>query len=245
MESSPQTACGRRGLRAPVRPRWAAVFWLRLATACALSVLIFAVLGIPTPYSVLVPGDAVPIGDGARDSWLGITTVHVRTARVLNLLAAAFDPNARVVPTAALGGCPGELTRSKQVATSVALGWVKEHSGAATVVTADDLQVKTVFEGPSAGLMLALAVVDAAMPGELGGSHRIAGSGQIAPDGRVEAVSAIELKVLAAERDGADVFLAPRANAAAAFYAARRLRVIPVDTFDDAMDALRALAEPG
>ena len=245
MESSLQPACGRRGLRALVRPEKVAVSRLWVAGAVLLSVLVFALLGIPTPYSVLVPGDAVKIGDGARDRWLGITTVHARQARVLHLLAASFDPNARIVRTVALSGCPDDLTRSKQVATSVALGWVREHSGAAASVKAEDLEVDSVFEGPSAGLMLALAVVDAAMPGQLRGTHRIAGSGRLASDGRIEPVSAIELKVLAAERDGADIFLAPRANAAEAFYAATRLRVIPVDTFDDAMDALQSLGEPG
>jgi PDZ domain-containing secreted protein len=48
-------------------------------------------------------------------------------------------------------------------------------------------------------------------------------------------------KVRAAEAAGADVFLAPTENAAEAAAAARSARVVPVATFEDALNALRQL----
>ena len=95
--------------------------------------------------------------------------------------------------------------------------------------------------GPSAGLMLALTVFDLADPGDLVRGRTVAGTGTIDISGRVGPVGGVAQKVAAAEEAGAGLFLAPAAEAGQARKAAgTRLRVISVQTMDDAMAALAA-----
>lgn len=96
--------------------------------------------------------------------------------------------------------------------------------------------------GPSAGLMIGLAVFDLIDDVDLAAGRRIAGTGTLAVDGAIGEIDGIELKVAAAERAGADVFLAPAGQAAAARHAVPSgsdLVVLGVETFDDARAALR------
>lgn len=95
--------------------------------------------------------------------------------------------------------------------------------------------------GPSAGLMFALGLYDQLTPDDLTNGRRIAGTGVIGCDGSVQPIGGIEQKVAAAERRGADIFFAPKANADAARAAADDLRVVPVETFDDALTYLESL----
>jgi PDZ domain-containing protein len=95
--------------------------------------------------------------------------------------------------------------------------------------------------GPSAGLMLALTVYDLVDPGDLARGRTIAGTGTIDISGRVGPVGGVAQKVAAAEQAGAEVFLAPTAEAAEARKAAgTRLKVTSVQTMDDAVAALTA-----
>lgn len=101
--------------------------------------------------------------------------------------------------------------------------------------------------GPSAGLLLALAVLDVLTPGSLSGGHQVAGTGTLALDGTVGPVAGVGLKAWAAAVGGVEVFLAPAAQAAEAVRAVRgvrraSVRVVPVH---DVEDALSVLAELG
>jgi Lon-like protease len=92
--------------------------------------------------------------------------------------------------------------------------------------------------GPSAGLMFALGLYDRLTPEDLTGGRRIAGTGTIRCDGSVGPIGGIEEKIAGAEREGAEVFLAPAADADAAERVADGLLVVPVETFEDALDYL-------
>lgn len=93
--------------------------------------------------------------------------------------------------------------------------------------------------GPSAGLMIALAVYDVATEDDVTGGRTVAGSGAIDLSGNVRPVSAISEKVAGAVESGADVFLVPEPLAEEAQGAAPPgLEVVPVATFEDALDAL-------
>ena len=95
--------------------------------------------------------------------------------------------------------------------------------------------------GPSAGLMIALAVFDKADPGDLAAGRRIAGTGTIDLSGRVGPVGGVTQKVKAARSAGAAVLLVPPAEAAVARRAAGGdLEVIEVATLQEAIDALSA-----
>ena len=95
--------------------------------------------------------------------------------------------------------------------------------------------------GSSAGLMLAIELYDQLTGGKLVRSGLIAGTGAIRVDGAVEAVDGIPQKVIAARRIGATAFVLPRENLAQAIEVAGGITLIPVDTFAQAIEALRWL----
>ena len=95
--------------------------------------------------------------------------------------------------------------------------------------------------GPSAGLMFSLALYDRLTPDDLTGGFQIAGTGTIACDGGVGPIGGIEQKVAGAENRGATIFLSPQANAAAAKSAADEIEVVPISTFDGAVEYLESL----
>ncbi|MEE4542200.1 S16 family serine protease [Streptomyces sp. V4-01] len=100
--------------------------------------------------------------------------------------------------------------------------------------------------GPSAGLLFTLGIIDKVdgdgHGGDLTGGRAIAGTGTIDASGRVGAVGGVPLKEQAARRDGATVFLVPRAECAdAKAQLPSGLKLIPVTTLDNALSALSAL----
>jgi PDZ domain-containing protein len=95
--------------------------------------------------------------------------------------------------------------------------------------------------GPSAGLMIGLAVYDLVDDVDLAAGRRIAGTGTLDIDGRIGPIDNVQMKVAAALHQGAQVFLAPASEAEAArsvVPAGSDLQVIGVDTFDDARTVL-------
>lgn len=97
--------------------------------------------------------------------------------------------------------------------------------------------------GPSAGLMYALGVYNALCTDDITRGHRIAGAGTLRLSGAVGPVDGIRIKVQAAEAGGADYFLAPADQAPAAQAAARKMEILPIRTFDEALTALRQLSQ--
>jgi PDZ domain-containing protein len=92
--------------------------------------------------------------------------------------------------------------------------------------------------GPSAGLMWAVGVTDVLTPGDLTEGRSVAGTGTVALDGRVGPIGGVRLKIVAAEDAGAEVFLVPSANMDEARGAGQRIRLVPVDSVEDAVEAL-------
>ncbi|MEU3279472.1 YlbL family protein [Streptomyces antibioticus] len=94
--------------------------------------------------------------------------------------------------------------------------------------------------GPSAGLMFALGIYDKLTPGNLTGGKFVAGTGTIDDDGKVGPIGGIEMKTVGARGQGAQYFLTPADNcAAAAKDTPAGLRLVKVDTIDDALAALK------
>jgi PDZ domain-containing protein len=95
--------------------------------------------------------------------------------------------------------------------------------------------------GPSAGLAFALDVVEE-LRGGVDGGYRVAATGELQLDGTVAPVGGLAQKTIGARRAGADVFLVPAGdNAATARENADGLRVIPVESFQQALRALATL----
>ena len=99
--------------------------------------------------------------------------------------------------------------------------------------------------GPSAGFMFALGILDAVTDGDLTRGYYVAGTGTIAADGTVGAVGGAAEKALAAEQDGAQVFLVPSDDADEAQRWVHNLQIVPIDRFEDGVRALCALPPMG
>lgn len=117
-----------------------------------------------------------------------------------------------------------------------------------TVLNADpDLEINYnvgAIGGPSAGLMLTLAIVDLLSPGELTNGDFIAGTGTIDDGGNVGPIGGITHKTKAARDAGASVFLVPADNCAeASSDIPDGLRLVRVENLDDAIDSLAAIGD--
>lgn len=100
--------------------------------------------------------------------------------------------------------------------------------------------------GPSAGLAFSLGVIDVLTPGELTGGLRVAVTGTIDGLGNVGQVGGVAQKTAVVLDEGYDVFLVPSAEVdEVRERAGDNLQVIPVDTLEDALDALASLGGSG
>ncbi len=107
--------------------------------------------------------------------------------------------------------------------------------------------------GPSAGLMFSLEIYNQLTKEDLTKGYQIAGTGTIDVDGTVGPIGGIEQKIVAADKAGAEIFLAPNekgakdSNYKAAVKTARdihtKMKIIPIDSFDQAVDYLEKLPE--
>ncbi|MBU8877702.1 PDZ domain-containing protein [Bacillus sp. FJAT-29790] len=105
--------------------------------------------------------------------------------------------------------------------------------------------------GPSAGLMFSLEIYNQLVKEDLTRGYQIAGTGTIDANGIVGSIGGIEQKIIAADKAGAEIFFAPNEEGAADsnYHAAAetakdiktKMKIIPVDTFDEAIDYLRNL----
>jgi Lon-like protease len=95
--------------------------------------------------------------------------------------------------------------------------------------------------GPSAGTMFALGIIDKVGKVDLTKGRFIAGTGTIDAQGKVGAIGGIQLKMIAARKAGASVFLAPAGNCSDVKGAIPSgLNVIKISTLHQAVQALEA-----
>jgi Lon-like protease len=120
------------------------------------------------------------------------------------------------------------------------------------IVIDPDVIIKTDdIGGPSAGLMFSLEIYNQLTKEDLTRGYEIAGTGTIEPDGMVGPIGGIEQKIVAADKAGADIFLAPNekgaknSNYQSAIKTGRdiktKMKIVPVDTFDEAVEYLENL----
>ncbi|WP_255549355.1 PDZ domain-containing protein [Corynebacterium sp. TAE3-ERU12] len=96
--------------------------------------------------------------------------------------------------------------------------------------------------GPSAGLVLTLAIIDKLTEGDLTGGKHVAGTGTIDGAGVVGPIGGITHKIAAAKAEGADFFLVPDDNCAEALTAdAGDMQLYAVT---DVQEALSVLDDP-
>lgn len=246
-----------------------------LALCLAPIVALLAVVALaPLPFSVAQPGQTTDVlgTDGGKDV-IALSGAPVRrTSGELRMTAiAATGPQVRIGLREVVGGWfrgdravmpkdsvfpsgggeaetarhnAAQMRTSQHAAVRAALGHLGKDPRQITV----KLRLAGVG-GPSAGLLFSLGIVDKLAGdghgGDLTGGRRIAGTGTIDADGTVGPVGGAPLKTQAAARDGAQVFLIPRANCAEVTEPPAGLRLIPVTSLKSAVTALRTLKDGG
>jgi Lon-like protease len=105
--------------------------------------------------------------------------------------------------------------------------------------------------GPSAGLMFALEIYDQLMDEDFTKGYKIAGTGTIDSKGEVGPIGGIDQKIVAADKEGAEIFFAPNekgssdSNYNIAVKTANeidsKMKIVPVDKIDDAIKYLQKL----
>ncbi len=107
-----------------------------------------------------------------------------------------------------------------------------------------DLGLGNEIGGPSAGMMFALGIIDEVGSQDLTGGKFIAGTGTIDATGAVGPIGGIQLKMIAARKAGATVFLAPAGNCSDVVNTTPKgLQVVKVDTLHDAVGYLLDLQQ--
>ncbi|MFC3882692.1 SepM family pheromone-processing serine protease [Bacillus songklensis] len=129
-----------------------------------------------------------------------------------------------------------------------------------TLVTDREVKVKPDIKidtekigGPSAGLMFSLEIYNQLTKEDLTRGYEIAGTGTIDDEGRVGPIGGISQKIAAAANSGAEIFFAPNENGAKgsnyreALATAKKIdtdmKIVPVDTFEEAVNYLKSLKE--
>ncbi|MFJ6010467.1 PDZ domain-containing protein [Streptomyces sp. NPDC092952] len=96
--------------------------------------------------------------------------------------------------------------------------------------------------GPSAGLMFSLGIIDKLTPGDLTGGKFVAGTGTMDDKGKVGPIGGITMKLVGARDAGAEYFLTPAENcAAAASDTPSGLTLVKVKTIGDAKKSLEKI----
>lgn len=206
----------------------------------------FCELGYPATFGVLVvQGDSPAQGKLQPADVLQSLDGHpVNTADKLTALLRAEKPGSKVSLSVIRAGKPTTvqitLGQPNPGSTGARLG-IEVGSVCAAPLSVD-LGLGNQIGGPSAGLMFALGIMDKIGSVDLTKGRFIAGTGTIDPSGNVGPIGGIQLKMIAARRAGATVFLAPVGNCPDVRPATPKgLDVIKIDTLHDAVQDLLAL----
>ncbi|MER6035075.1 S16 family serine protease [Streptomyces sp. NPDC001835] len=233
--------------------------------------LLATAVSAPLPFSVAQPGMTADVlgknrstqvitvsGAPARDTsgQLRMTTIEATgpdtRVSLADVLGNWFRTDRAVMPRDAVypsGNSVKEIEKynakqmrqSQDAATQAALKYLG--------LSPDKVKVRLKLAdvgGPSAGLLFTLGIIDTldgdGRGGDLTGGRTVAGTGTIDASGKVGAVGGVALKTQAARRDGATVFLVPKAECAdAKSELPKGLRLVPVTTLQGAVDSLVAL----
>ncbi len=109
-----------------------------------------------------------------------------------------------------------------------------------------DLNISENIGGPSAGMMFSVAIYDVLTPGSLTDGMKIAGTGEVDPEGTIGAIGGLQQKLAAAQRDDARLFLVPADNCKEAMTASfdrEKMRLVRADNVDQVIDQIEKWAD--
>ena len=221
----------------------------------------------PLPYVIILPGQAQDVFDKLitikdQKSYPANGRIDLMSIRVTNPNSWIIGPeiiyswiraDETVYPRAAIYP-PGttqksedkkakaDMVNSQDTAKTAALSFLRLHPEYG--VAANDLRIKNIsFDvkktgGPSGGMIFAIGVIELLTEKDLLKGRHIAGTGTISTDGKVGPIGGINLKILAAHKAGATLFLAPAGNSAEIERVPAGIKVVTVATLAEAIASL-------
>jgi Lon-like protease len=218
----------------------------KIAAAVALRELGYKVVAKPEGALIadVAPGSPADGKIEATEVIVGVDGKPVKTPQDLRRLITKHKPGETVKLSVRAGGA----TRNVEVGTIESpadkgrplIGVQVEQNAEISLPLDVDIDLGGVG-GPSAGLAFALDIAEE-LRGNVDRGLKVAATGEIELDGQVGPIGGVKQKVIGARRSGADVFLVPAGdNAAEARRHAGDLRVIPVESFRQALRALATL----
>jgi Lon-like protease len=220
----------------------------QIAAAVALRELGYDVKATPEGALVTAVAQDAPANGKleATDVIVAVDGSPVKTPQDLRRLIGEHEPGDTVQLRVRRGGATRDLEvgtiESPQEKGRPVIGVQVEQSADIDLPRRVEIDLGGVG-GPSAGLAFALEIAES-LRGNIDRGLNVAATGEIELDGSVAPVGGIKQKVIGARRAGADVFLVPAGeNAEEARRYAGDLRVIPVESFRQALRELATLPE--
>ena len=224
----------------------------------------------PLPFVVVMPGGATDVLDKvisikSENSYKPSGSLYLLAIRVTSPGASMYsgeivygwvNGNSRIYPRSAVypdnvsskvldKEAKVDMTSSQDKAKIVARAYVKKNFPDLATVDLDliTLDVKDTG-GPSGGLVFTLGVIEELTPQDLLRGRKVAGTGTIDLLGKVGPIGGIDEKLIAAQRVGVTVFLAPRSNCSEIRSIPEGITVFAISTIEDAVKALSANSSP-
>lgn len=224
----------------------------------------------PLPFVVVMPGGATDVLDKvisikSENSYKPSGSLYLLAIRVTSPGASMYsgeivygwvNGNSRIYPRSAVypdnvsskvldKEAKVDMTSSQDKAKIVARAYVKRNFPDLATVDLDliTLDVKDTG-GPSGGMVFTLGVIEELTPQDLLRGRKVAGTGTIDLLGKVGPIGGIDEKLIAAQRVGVTVFLAPRSNCSEIRSIPEGITVFAISTIEDAVKALSANSSP-
>jgi len=182
----------------------------------------------------------------AGDKLLAVNGKQVHSLGRLHELIASHRPGDRLRITYSRSGRRTTATirtiASQDDPQAAAIGILVDETGGSIGKLPIQVRIDTRgVGGPSAGLAFALDLTEE-LGHDVDRGYKVAATGELALDGSVLPIGAIKQKTIGAREAGVDVFLVPAgSNARGARKYAHGLRIIPVQSFPQALHALATL----
>jgi PDZ domain-containing protein len=198
---------------------------------------IFSVADDSPNKNVLQPGDRLVSLDGAAVPDDATLRKVIGTHQPGEKVAVRLVRDGKQLTETATLGQPAAGSSTPRLGVSVGVGCLLPFQVSLSLAG---------IGGPSAGMMFALGIIDKVGNHDLTRGRFIAGTGTIDPSGTVGQIGGISLKMIAARRAGATIFLAPASNCSdVKGNIPKGLDVVKVSTLHEAITDLDTLASGG
>jgi len=235
IESQPEIARATDGT--PLATHELVVLWnLERKNGTSTNVVVRGVLRKAPAGRVLRPGDRILAVNGKQVHSLGRLHTLIASHRPGDTLSVTYSRSGRTA-TAKI-----RTIASTDDKRQAAIGILVDETGGSVGKLPIKVRINTQgVGGPSAGLAFALDLME-----ELGhnvdNGYKVAATGELALDGSVLPIGAVKQKTIGAREASVDVFLVPAgSNARVARKYAQGLKIVPVQSFPQALHALATL----